>query len=394
MTAAALPVKIDLGDQEDDKNGILADDISMNPCEKPDSYFRTLFGKVHVEIAAQCIAIGSLIFQIVFHYNFHMDPSEPNLGKVIPEPFLYYTNISVLVCVLVAKNKRIAMLYWPFLAYYGLIGATCAAVLGHGAFKIYCELSGSCSGLYWTRTVTNAIVIVSILVGELLLVCWMEMVVYKAYNLEFLQSLTSKSSIPSVDKESFPKHFWSVQFSGTDFVDWNRVCEILDWPKFKASMPYGNVPVLEVDGIKITQSVAIARFLARRYGLAAKSDIESALLDSIADLHKDYHKGIVHFLMVAAGRAEGDKIKLSKSATRNPISLSNSALDLICCCKFEFALNFQATVNRYFGRLLVMAKVGLYVRLGLVITTLESDVSTIEQSAPQTQMASSPKTHD
>ncbi|KAI1700682.1 hypothetical protein Ddc_17983 [Ditylenchus destructor] len=182
MIAAALPIKIDLGCQEEDKNGILVDDISMNLCEKPDSYFRTLFGKVHVEIAAQWIAIASLVFQIAFHYNFHMDPSEPNLRKVIPEPILYYINISVLVCVLVAQNKRIAGLYWPFLAYYGLIGAVCAAVLGHGAYKIYCELSGSCSGLYWTHTIGNAIVIVSILVGELLLVCWMEIVVYKAYK--------------------------------------------------------------------------------------------------------------------------------------------------------------------------------------------------------------------
>ncbi|KAI1695524.1 mitochondrial 18 KDa protein (MTP18) domain-containing protein [Ditylenchus destructor] len=259
MTAAALPVKIDLGDQEDDKNGILADDITVNPCEKPDSYFRTLFGKVHVEIAAQCIAIGSLIFQIVFHYNFHMDPSEPNLGKVIPEPFLYYTNISVLVCVLVAKNKRIAMLYWPFLAYYALIGATCAAVLGHGAFKIYCELSGSCSGLYWTRTVTNAIVIVSILVGELLL---------------------DQPTIHKIGLHSKMVHYKLTYFNTRGLAEMSR------------SMPYGNVPVLEVDGIKITQSFAIARFLARRYGLAGKSDIESALLDSIADLHKDYHKGV------------------------------------------------------------------------------------------------------
>ncbi|KAI1708034.1 hypothetical protein Ddc_14503 [Ditylenchus destructor] len=182
MTTTALPIKIDLGCQEEDKNGILVDDISMNQCEKPDSYFRTLFGKVHVEIAAQWIAIASLIFQIALRYDFMLDRSEPNLRKVIPEPFLYYINISVLVCVLVAQNKRIARLYWPFLIYYGLITATCAAVLGHGAYKIYCELSGSCSGTYWTHRIFKGTIIVSVMIGELLLVCWMEMVVYKAYK--------------------------------------------------------------------------------------------------------------------------------------------------------------------------------------------------------------------
>ncbi|KAI1690991.1 hypothetical protein Ddc_24541 [Ditylenchus destructor] len=179
MSAAVLPIKIDLGCQEEDKNVIIDDDID----EKPGSYFRTLFGKVHVEIAAQWIAIASLIFQIALHYDFRLSgPSEPNLRMVMPERYMYAINISVLVCVLVAKYKRIARLYWPFLAYYALLGAVCAAVLGHGAYKIYCELSGSCSGTYWTHRIFKGTVIVSVMIGELLLVCWMEMVVYKAYK--------------------------------------------------------------------------------------------------------------------------------------------------------------------------------------------------------------------
>jgi hypothetical protein len=41
--------------------------------------------------------------------------------------------------------------------------------------------------------------------------------------------------------------------------------------------------------------------------LAGKTDVEAALLDAIADLHKDFTTEVSSFFMVAAGRKEGDK---------------------------------------------------------------------------------------
>src|SRR5262245_47999510 len=91
--------------------------------------------------------------------------------------------------------------------------------------------------------------------------------------------------------------------------------------------PYGQLPVLSVDGVDIAQSFAIARFLARRYGemtvfvfetyaiysgLAGKDDIESAKLDSIADSQKDFMNEVSSYFQVMAGRKEGDKEKLYK----------------------------------------------------------------------------------
>ena len=56
-----------------------------------------------------------------------------------------------------------------------------------------------------------------------------------------------------------------------------------EWPAHKASTPLGQVPVLEVtEGgktVKIGQSLAIARFLARRFHLDGKSDLEKAEVD-------------------------------------------------------------------------------------------------------------------
>jgi len=38
------------------------------------------------------------------------------------------------------------------------------------------------------------------------------------------------------------------------------------------------MPVLEVDGVKVPQSMTIARFLAKQFGLAGKDNFEQALI--------------------------------------------------------------------------------------------------------------------
>uniref|UniRef100_A0AC35TKU3 GST N-terminal domain-containing protein n=1 Tax=Rhabditophanes sp. KR3021 TaxID=114890 RepID=A0AC35TKU3_9BILA len=49
-----------------------------------------------------------------------------------------------------------------------------------------------------------------------------------------------------------------------------------DWPgTLKAAMPYGQLPVLEIDGVQLAQGRAIERFLARRFNLVGKTDIEA-----------------------------------------------------------------------------------------------------------------------
>jgi len=59
------------------------------------------------------------------------------------------------------------------------------------------------------------------------------------------------------------------------------------WPAIKPTTPLGQVPVLEVDGVKIPQSTAIARFLAKRFNLAGKTDVEQAQVDVVVDTIQD-----------------------------------------------------------------------------------------------------------
>ncbi len=52
-------------------------------------------------------------------------------------------------------------------------------------------------------------------------------------------------------------------------------------------MPFGQLPVLEVDGGVIAQSNAICRFIAKKAGLYGKDDLEQASIDMIIDFIGD-----------------------------------------------------------------------------------------------------------
>lgn len=53
-------------------------------------------------------------------------------------------------------------------------------------------------------------------------------------------------------------------------------------------MPLGQVPVLEVDGQQVHQSIAIARYVAKKVGLAGQNDWESLLIDVVVDTISDF----------------------------------------------------------------------------------------------------------
>lgn len=60
-----------------------------------------------------------------------------------------------------------------------------------------------------------------------------------------------------------------------------------EWPSHKSEMPLGQMPVLEVDGIKLPQSMSIARFLAKQFDLAGKDYFEQAKVDAVVDTSVD-----------------------------------------------------------------------------------------------------------
>ena len=60
-----------------------------------------------------------------------------------------------------------------------------------------------------------------------------------------------------------------------------------EWPSHKAEMPLGQMPVLEHNGTKLSQSITIARFLAKRFQLAGKDDFDQAKADVVVDTISD-----------------------------------------------------------------------------------------------------------
>merc|ERR1711874_511375 len=59
------------------------------------------------------------------------------------------------------------------------------------------------------------------------------------------------------------------------------------WASLKPTTPFGQLPVLNWDGVEICQSMAAARFIAREVGLAGNNSLEQAQVDEVVDVIQD-----------------------------------------------------------------------------------------------------------
>jgi len=88
-----------------------------------------------------------------------------------------------------------------------------------------------------------------------------------------------------------------------------------EWLSYKSEMPLGQMPVLEVDGVKLPQSMTIARFLAKQFGLAGKDNLEQAKVDVVVDTSIDL---AVKLLPILYEPDEGKKqIEMNSSSLTN-----------------------------------------------------------------------------
>uniref|UniRef100_A0A914DCF6 Glutathione S-transferase n=1 Tax=Acrobeloides nanus TaxID=290746 RepID=A0A914DCF6_9BILA len=98
-------------------------------------------------------------------------------------------------------------------------------------------------------------------------------------------------------------------YAGVPFED----CRIgvQDWKDtWKAKMPFGRVPVLEIDGVMLPESHAIGRYLAKNFGLVGADDLEAAQIDALLSHFEEFFKeSIEPMLAMMAGFKEGDKDK-------------------------------------------------------------------------------------
>jgi len=90
--------------------------------------------------------------------------------------------------------------------------------------------------------------------------------------------------------------------TGEEFED-NRI-DTGSWQQLKPNTPFGALPILEFDGQVLAQSLAIARFLSREFGIAGNSRFEEALVDSVVDTSNDILGDIIKIIF-----NEDDKLK-------------------------------------------------------------------------------------
>ncbi|XP_063314689.1 hematopoietic prostaglandin D synthase [Pelobates fuscus] len=64
--------------------------------------------------------------------------------------------------------------------------------------------------------------------------------------------------------------------------------EFSEWPALKPSIVYGQLPILEIDGVVYHQSIAIARYLAKQAGLVGKTDLDNLRIDALIDSFDDF----------------------------------------------------------------------------------------------------------
>ncbi|KAL6736811.1 hypothetical protein Aduo_007118 [Ancylostoma duodenale] len=98
--------------------------------------------------------------------------------------------------------------------------------------------------------------------------------------------------------------------AGQEFEDVRLTKE--QFAPVKPNMPFGQLPVLEVDGKQLAQSLAICRYLARQFGFAGKTPFDEAVVDSLADQYSDYRVEIKSYFYTAVGMMQGDKDQLKK----------------------------------------------------------------------------------
>jgi len=80
--------------------------------------------------------------------------------------------------------------------------------------------------------------------------------------------------------------------------------------KNRANLPFGQVPVFEIDSkVTLCQSLATGRYLARKYNLAGKTDLDQAQADMIVDCFEDTIKPAIWFLHYETDPVKKEELK-------------------------------------------------------------------------------------
>ncbi|KAE8747441.1 Glutathione-S-transferase S-4-like [Frankliniella occidentalis] len=75
----------------------------------------------------------------------------------------------------------------------------------------------------------------------------------------------------------------------------NRISQD-EWKTIKPTTPFGQLPVLEIDGVPVEQSISLARYLAKQFNIDGKDDMERLQADVFVSHIEDSRAGFVGVL--------------------------------------------------------------------------------------------------
>jgi len=96
-----------------------------------------------------------------------------------------------------------------------------------------------------------------------------------------------------------------------------------EFAKVKSKFPFQQLPVLEIDGkITLSQSQAIARYLARKYNLAGKTELEQVQADMIVDCMQDLLNPVPMFIYIEQDSVKKAELKKRYVEEQLPVFLT------------------------------------------------------------------------
>ncbi|XP_050311806.1 glutathione S-transferase-like [Anthonomus grandis grandis] len=109
-------------------------------------------------------------------------------------------------------------------------------------------------------------------------------------------------------------------YAGQDYEDFR--INLDQWAEIKPSTPFGQVPVLEVDGKLVGESRAICRYLAKQFNLLGENDWEALQ----ADMFVDALESCKQVIMRTMKETDPDKIKEIKQQAANFLKKFDEAI--------------------------------------------------------------------
>ncbi|KAL6754466.1 glutathione S-transferase [Haematococcus lacustris] len=98
------------------------------------------------------------------------------------------------------------------------------------------------------------------------------------------------------------------------------------WAEVKPTMPYGQLPVLKVDGKQLAQSSAIERYAARLAGLYPQDAWEASKVDELACFMREWLEDVVSTVFI---KSADEKLAARKAMVEGPLQTRMTKLNTL-----------------------------------------------------------------